>query len=73
MNTNRSYIHTFKVTEKGTPGSCGLNPYSGLYEQIQFEGDLSFQSLFDFTIDFDTETKSLNLFESLKKIIQRGV
>ena len=57
VRTNKSYIHTFKVTENGTPGTYGLNPFSGSYEQIQYEGDLSFQSLFDFSIDFDVQSK----------------
>ena len=26
VNTNKRYIHTFRVTENGTPGSYGLNP-----------------------------------------------
>ena len=72
VNTNKKFVHTFNVTGSGVPGSYGLNPYSGNYEHIQFEGELSFQTLFDYTIDFDRETKSLNLFESLKKILQRG-
>ena len=54
------------------PGSFGLDPYSGSYVQIQYEGELEFSKLFGHLIDFDQESKSLNLFESLKKILQRG-
>ena len=63
---------SFQVTSTGVPGSFGLDPYSGSYVHIQFEGELSFDKLFGHLIDFDHESKSLNLFESLKKILQRG-
>ena len=72
INTNKKFIHTFNVTSSGVPGSYGLDPYSGAYVHIQFEGELSFEKLFGHVIDFDRESKSLNLFESLKKILQRG-
>ena len=72
INTNKKFVHTFNVTSSGVPGSYGLDPYSGSYVHIQFEGELSFEKLFDHIIDFDRESKSLNLFESLKKILQRG-
>ena len=60
INTNKKFVHTFNVTGSGVPGSYGLEPYSGNYEQIQFEGELSFEKPFDYIIDFD------------KKILQRG-
>ena len=72
INTEKKYIHTFNVTESGVPGSFGLDPYSGRYQQVQFEGDLSFDKLFGYLIDFDRESKSINLYESLKKILERG-
>ena len=72
INANKKYVYTYNVTETGVPGSYGLNPFNGRYEQIQFEGDLDFEKLFDFLIDFDKASKSINLFESLKKIIDRG-
>ena len=72
INTNKKFIHTYKVTSSGVPGSFGLDPYSGSYIHIQYEGELSFEKLFSHVIDFDSESKSLNLFESLKKILQRG-
>ena len=65
-------MFTYNVTSRGVPGSYGLDPFSGSYVQIQFEGDLSFDKLFGHLIDFDQESKSLNLFESLKKILERG-
>ena len=72
INTNKKFIHTFNVTSSGVPGSYGFDPYSGAYVHIQFEGELSFEKLFGHVIDFDHESKSLNLSESLKKILQRG-
>ena len=72
INTNKKFVHTFNVTGSGVPASYGLGPYSGNYQQIQFEGELSFEKLFDYLIDFDKESKSINLFESLKKILDRG-
>ena len=69
INTEKKYIHMFNVTESGVPGSFGLDPYSGKYQQVQFEGDLSFDKLFGYLIDFDRESKSINLYESLKKIL----
>ena len=72
INTNKKFIFTYNVTSRGVPGSFGLDPYSGSYVQIQYEGELVFEKLFGHVIDFDHESKSLNLFESLKKILQRG-
>ena len=72
INTNKKFVYTYNVTESGVPGSYGLNPFNGKYQQIQYEGDLNFEKLFDFLIDFDRASKSINLFESLKKIIERG-
>ena len=72
INANKKYVYTYNVTETGVPGSYGLNPFNGRYEQIQFEGDLDFEKLFDFLIDFDRASILINLFESLKKIIDRG-
>ena len=65
VNANKKYVYTYNVTETGVPGSYGLNPFNGKYEQIQYEGDLDFEKLFDFLIDFDKASKSINLFESL--------
>ena len=71
INANKKFVYTYNVTESGVPGSYGLNPFNGRYQQIQYEGDLNFEKLFDFLIDFDRASKSINLFESLKKIIER--
>ena len=72
VNANKKYVYTYNCTEKGVPGSYGLNPFIGKYEQIQYEGEMDFEKLFDFLIDYDKSSKSINLFESLKKIIDRG-
>ena len=64
VNTNKKFVHTFNVTGSRVPGSYGLDSYSGNYEHIQFEGELSFEKLFDHIIDFDRESKSLNLQKS---------
>ena len=69
MQISNMCIH---CTEKGVPGSYGLNPFTGKYEHIQYEGEMDFAKLFDFLIDYDQPSRSINLFESLKKIIERG-
>ena len=63
INTSKEFIFTYNVTSRGVPGSFGLDPFSGSYVQIQFEGDLLFDKLFGHLIDFDQESKSLNLLE----------
>ena len=49
-----------------------MNPFTGRYEHIQYEGELDFAKLFGFLVDYDQSSKSINLYESLKKIIARG-
>ena len=62
INTNKKFIHTYNVTSSGVPGSFGLDPYSGSYIHIKYEGEFSFEKLFSHVIDFDSESISLNLF-----------
>ena len=56
ISTSKKFVFTYNVTSRGVPGSYGLDPFSGSYVQIQFEGDLLFDKLFGHLIDFDQES-----------------
>ena len=73
VNTsNQKYVQTFSNNSEGVPCTLGYNPYIGKYEVISFEGEMNFSKIFGNLINYDETSKSIDVFESVTKIILKG-
>ena len=65
-------VKTYNNSTKGCPATFGYDPFAECWEQIQYDGPVNFQKLFGHLVDYDEVSKSINLFDSLRKVIIYG-
>ena len=73
VGENFSYMFTKEyVLHDSLLGTKGLCPYRGVFEKIQFAGSINFDQSFEPLESFHSESKSVNIFDTWYKLIQKG-
>ena len=73
VGENFSYMFTKEyVLHDSLLGTKGLCPYRGVFEKIQFAGSINFDQSFEPLVSFHSESRSVNIFDTWYKLIQKG-
>ena len=73
VGENFSYMFTKEyVLHDSLLGTKGLCPYRGVFEKIQFAGSINFEQSFEPLVSFHSESRSVNIFDTWYKLIQKG-